>query len=404
MDQPNQSVRFLAGAPSVGPIPIHRFFTREYYELEKERVFKKTWLRVGLAKDIPRIGDYFVKELEVCDTSIVVVRGKDERIRAFHNACSHRTNRVAYGTSGNVPRFTCKFHSWSYGLDGKLLGVPEHSCFHGMRKEDNGLTEVACDVWEGFIFINVDPSNKQTLRDYIGEELVNGYEGFFERMTVVGRWSAIVPANWKICKDAFDENYHFSTVHTVSAGDLINSRENPNGRVDAVRLYPRHHAISVIGNARSTPTFAQLLSFKFSAEAASLSTGGSAMQAHCPPQMNPLKIPEWFTDIVTIFPMCWMSPMNGFYLSQDFWPLSHESTRWEMRVHINVTDAASAVAAEYTWAFFRDALREDAMNLKMIQSNLNSGAKRFQHVGEMEALIRHSYQSLAEHVGEGLEI
>jgi len=110
-----------------GLMPTKDFFTAEYHQLEKERVFKKSWLRVGNEELIPNVGDYFVKELESCDTSVIVVRGRDKRIRAFHNNCSHRNNRIAYLSEGNTNGFKCRFHSWAYGLDGKLMAIPDRA-------------------------------------------------------------------------------------------------------------------------------------------------------------------------------------------------------------------------------------------------------------------------------------
>lgn len=406
MNKPQQvtPIRFLAGSPEdlpSGPMPITEFFTPEYYQLEKERVFKKVWLRVGLEKDIPKAGDYFVKELAACDTSVIVVRGRDMRIRAFHNACSHRTNRVASAECGNTRSFTCPFHSWNYALDGSLLRVPEEHLFPDLCKEKEGLTAVGCETWEGFIFVNVDPNRTQSLREYIGEEIWNGFEGYFTRYNIVGRMSTEIPCNWKICMDAFDENYHFNTVHRVSAGDVMLSKEFPNGRVDAARLFPRHRMISLAGNNEYNPSFSDMIAFKYSNSGAGLRTGQSADADGNPPQVNPLDIPNWLTDIVTLFPMTWAAPLPGFFLTQEFWPLSHDRTSWDLRVHLVAKDGAAAVAAERTWLFFRDAVREDLVNLSMIQTNLLSGGKQYQQLGDMEVLLRHSYKALADHIGHG---
>jgi phenylpropionate dioxygenase-like ring-hydroxylating dioxygenase large terminal subunit len=160
-------IKALAGSTEkcIGQLPVGDFFTPEYFALEKERIFKKSWMRISLEKEIPNVGDYVVKELEVCDTSLLIVRGRDKKVRAFHNVCSHRLNRVAYAPSGNTKTgFRCRYHSWNYGLDGKLTAVLEEHRFAGLVKEEQGLTEVGCETWEGFIFINVDPQRTQTLR------------------------------------------------------------------------------------------------------------------------------------------------------------------------------------------------------------------------------------------------
>jgi len=75
-----------------GPVPIEPYISQEYFDLERERIFRKVWLNVGREEEIPKPGDYLVKDLPVCGASILLVRGKDGRIRAFHNVCSHRSN------------------------------------------------------------------------------------------------------------------------------------------------------------------------------------------------------------------------------------------------------------------------------------------------------------------------
>ena len=121
-----------------------------------------------------------------------------------------------------------------------------------------------------------------------------------------------------------------------------------------------------------------------------------------PPQINPLQLQEWLTDIMIIFPMCNLQPLHGFFVPQDYWPLSHDRTRWDFMVYMRPPqDAAGEVAAEYNRAHLRDVIREDLPNLAMIQSNLRSGAKRHQQVGEMEVMVRHAYKVVADHIGHG---
>ena len=386
--------------PGIGPLPIDQFFTPAYHVLEKERVFKKCWLRIGREDDIPNVGDYYVKELEACDTSLIVVRGRDQKIRAFHNMCSHRSNRVAYEAKGNTTTFKCSFHSWAYGLDGSLRALPEEHLFPGIDKAANGLTEVACDLWEGFIFVNVDPQPAQTLREYLGEEIYNGFEGFFSQFVPVARYIVEVPVNWKIFMDAFVETYHFSTVHLPTAGDIVLSQEFPNGRIDALRLYGKHRIASATSNVGYTPTPAQILAQKFG-ENATLAPDLSKKPIN-PPQVNPKNLPDWLTDILIIFPMANIQPLYGFYAAQDYWPLGHDRTRWEETIYMRPPKtAAQDVAAQYNRSHIRDLIREDLKNLKMIQNNLRSGAKKYQILGDMEPMVRHAYKSLAEQVGAG---
>ena len=396
-----ENTQHLTNNPGGGYLPIHEFYTPEYYELEKERIFKKSWLRIGTEKQVINVGDYFVRELPSCDTSLVVVRGRDQRIRAFHNMCSHRSNRIAYEPAGNTTVFKCKFHAWAYGIDGSLRAIPEENLFPGLIKDEHGLTEVACDTWGGFIWINVDPNPAQSLREYLGEDIYNGFGDFFERHEQVACFSAVLPVNWKICLDAFVETYHFSVVHAATAANIVTSREFPNGKIDALRLYEKHRIVSTTANLNHVPSPAEALARKFNGNS-TFAPDESVKAKQSAPQMNPLKLDDWMSELMVIFPMFDLHPLNGFYTTHNYWPIAHDKMLWEYYLHMTPPkDAAGAVAIEYNVALLRDVVREDVKNLEMIQSNLKSGAKRFQILGEMEALIRHSYKVIAEQVGRG---
>ena len=79
-----------------GPISYEDSISPQFYELEREAIFRRTWLNIGRVEQVPKKGSYFTRELAVCDTSIVVVRGSDDTIRAFHNVCRHRGNKLVW--------------------------------------------------------------------------------------------------------------------------------------------------------------------------------------------------------------------------------------------------------------------------------------------------------------------
>jgi len=89
---------------------------------------------------LPRTGSYFTRELAVADTSLILVRGKDGQIRAFHNICRHRGNKLVWNdfpgeeTAGTCRQFTCKYHAWRYGLDGELTFIQQEDEFFGVHK------------------------------------------------------------------------------------------------------------------------------------------------------------------------------------------------------------------------------------------------------------------------------
>src|SRR5262245_7885906 len=127
--------------PELGtsPIPIEPYISRDYFEKERELIFRKVWLNVGRVEQIQNPGDYFVRDLAVCKTSILIVRGKDGAIRAFHNMCAHRGNKLVAAVNGTCKKlFVCKFHGWAYGLDGALRHIADEASFFNLNKESLG--------------------------------------------------------------------------------------------------------------------------------------------------------------------------------------------------------------------------------------------------------------------------
>ena len=160
----------------------------------------------------------------------------------------HRGNKLVWDHEqrGNVRSFACRFHGWSYATDGQLRAVPDEKMFYGLRKEDRGLRQVALDVWEGFIFINLDPELKETLGEFLGE-MGPHLSGFpYSDYSTCYTYRAELNANWKVCLDAFSEAYHVLSVHGQTVGSANFSRENPMSHPLDVRLYPRHRS-AVLG-------------------------------------------------------------------------------------------------------------------------------------------------------------
>src|SRR5262245_33471678 len=194
-----------------GPISYEDSVSPEFYELEREAIFKRTWLNIGRVELLPRTGSYFTKELAVANTSIIVVRDREGTIRAFHNICRHRGNKLVWNdypgeeVSGTCRQFACKYHGWRFDLDGSCAFVQQEGEFFDLDKNDYGLVPVHCDIWEGFIFVNLDREPEQSLAEFLGPMILSlaGYP--FEKMTERWVYRSEVKANWKIYMDAFQE-------------------------------------------------------------------------------------------------------------------------------------------------------------------------------------------------------
>ena len=119
----------------------------------------RVWQIAGRVDDLPKVGDW--KEYRIFDQSFVIVRGKDDKLRGFVNACRHRGNVLCTGGTGNAKRgFLCQYHLWSYDLDGRLRGVLREDLAGRVDKNENSLLEVPVDTFGGFIFINPDPGRR----------------------------------------------------------------------------------------------------------------------------------------------------------------------------------------------------------------------------------------------------
>jgi len=208
-------------------VSTERYASREYHERERERLWMRAWQVVGRADDLPTTGDWM--EYRLFDQSYVVVRGRDDAIRGFVNACRHRGNAFCEG-KGRSARFTCPYHNWSYGLDGKLLAVAKPDFDGTMEefvgaKEELGLIEVPVECFAGFVFLNPD-SDAVPLAEYLGEaaDFLSSYRRE-ERVPVDRNVRETIDCNWKVVMDAFQEGYHVQGIHPELIPAMDESKE-----------------------------------------------------------------------------------------------------------------------------------------------------------------------------------
>lgn len=372
------------------PLAAAVFTSPEQFELEREHIFKKVWLNVGRVEQLTKPGDYFVKDIAVCQTSILVVRDQKGDIRAFHNMCSHRGNKIAWDARGSCQLFTCKFHGWSYALDGALKFVPDEQNFFGLQKDELGLTPVACEVWQGFIFINVDPQPQETLTEYLGElgGSLDGYP-FTEISATSASWTTEVRANWKLVKDAFQEIYHVGFLHRRSIPDSFTSPANPYAHALDFRLHPRHGSASAFGNTDVEPSPVASLAFRHGTFLIRKDFDMNAL----PAGVNPLRHKDWTLDLNVIFPCFFVDVSEGSYFTHNFWPIAVDRTIWHSTQYFpRARTVGQRFMQEYGHVLFRDIILEDGRTLEETQRMLDSGAKKEFHLQDEEILVRHSHR------------
>lgn len=194
------------------PVDTRRYWDQETHEREWDKLWTKVWLLAGIASDAPNPGDYF--KFDIGRASIVVVRGEDGELRAFHNVCQHRANPMVdsdFGSLGGC--FHCSFHGWEYGLDGKLTKIRDEEIFRPeLVAHRPGLTPVQLGIWENLVFITMN-ENPPPLLEFL-HPLPEHLAAFRMHQFRPYRDDALAwDANWKTAEDAFLEFYHGDDVH-----------------------------------------------------------------------------------------------------------------------------------------------------------------------------------------------
>ena len=196
---------------STADVPFDHYTSEEFFQLEMERMWCRVWQIACREEHIPKVGDYCVHDIG--HYSILVVRVGEAEIKAFHNSCLHRgTMLKPSGSMGWTEQLQCPFHGWTWALSGQLREVPCAWEFAHLDYQANRLPEVRVDVWNGFVFINMDP-NAPPLLDYL-EVLPEHFKRWsFEDWFVASHLRKVVHCNWKVAMEGFMEAYHTPVVH-----------------------------------------------------------------------------------------------------------------------------------------------------------------------------------------------
>jgi len=384
------------------PLPIEPNISPEYFELERERIFKRVWLNVGRVEEVAKPGSYFVKELPLLNTSLLIACGKDGVIRGFHNMCKHRGNKIVKTCRGTANGFACGFHGWTYDLEGKLIYVPQAEQFVDLKTSEYGLTPVATDVWEGFIFIHLDPHPAQTLREFLGEfgEAFHGYP--FAAMQRRATWTADVKVNWKIFEDAFFEGYHVPYVHRRSTAKAATRIEKAIARLKVpTRFFKLHRISTILANPNFVATPSATIARKEGGVSLTGYTGTREALDTLPPGINPERREDWNGDLVEVFPNIFMAVTNNWYITYNFWPLEIDQTRFEVNYYFEPPKNAGArIAQEYAIALNRVVLREDLSTMESVQSMQRSGAMTSMPLCGLELRVRAFRRAVQVYLGD----
>lgn len=197
-------------------IPSSWYFDPQILERELDTVFTKSWQLAGHVDRLESPGSYFTTTLG--REPVLVVRGRDGLVRAMSNVCRHRAGPVARG-EGKRASFQCGYHGWGWSLQGELLTTPEFDGVEGFSREDVCLPQFRTAVWNGLVFVSLDPSGPELVEVMSGVDEWIGTRDFGSlRRARRKEWT--IDCNWKVYVDNYLEGYHIPIVHPALFREL----------------------------------------------------------------------------------------------------------------------------------------------------------------------------------------
>lgn len=339
--------------------PVANYRSPERFRREIERVLRRTPTPFCPSAALRESGSYIARE--AAGTPLLAVRGADGVVRVFRNACRHRGMQVAEGT-GCARAFVCRYHGWSYGMDGKLLGVPHAHGFPGLDRAMNGLVPVAAQERHGMIFVKQDGA--------IAEDEVDlPLDPLGPELEVFDSFESEVAANWKVLAEGFLEGYHIQSTHRTTFYPI---------------QYDNLNVVESFGrNSRISFPYKRI----------------EKMRALPPSERRTAGM---LTHVYHLFPNVMVAtfPTNTQMIVLE--PLAIDRTRllnWTLWDRNNGEYDEAAVAAGRDFA--QTGVAEDREMVAAIQRGLASGANEFFQYGLFEGAISQFHRTLHKALDDG---
>ena len=338
-------------------LPNECYLNDEYFKIEREKVFFNNWIVVGVSSSVPEVGD--TKPFNLMGIPLLILRDKNNKIRVFHNVCSHRGMILVNEECKLKNTIRCPYHSWSYNFNGELIATPHVGGMNiheteGFIKSKSNLKEVSTYVWMDLIFINVN-KNKKDFEESI-EPLEKQWSKFISKEDQklirhardFGYFNMEVKSNWKLAIENYCESYHLPWVHP---------------ELNRVSNLKDHYHIEDLAE-----TFSGQGSNKYSQQF----DGNKKL----------LTFPNWPKDLyqnseyVSLFPNVMLGiHVDHFYA---FWlePLSNNNTREHFEMYYVGDESASS--DEYkeirkkNFAFWQEVMNEDVAAIEGMQKGRSS--------------------------------
>jgi choline monooxygenase len=193
-------------------IPAPWYFDPRIAQLERDSVFATNWQVVGRLDQVKDPGQFFT--IDINNEPLLLVRSDDGELRAFYNVCRHHAAAAVPESKGCAKQFRCPYHGWTYGNDGTLKGMVEFEGVCNFNRTDNGLVPLRLDVWENFLFVNLD-GKAAPLPEFLGKvpALVAPLK-LTEKLHYFDRRVYTLNCNWKVYVDNYlDGGYHVPHAH-----------------------------------------------------------------------------------------------------------------------------------------------------------------------------------------------
>ena len=211
--------------PKMPDIPGGRYTDPRFHALEKDHLWRKSWLLAGHIDEVAQPGAF--KLWETAGQPVVIIHARSGAINAFYNTCSHRGAAVVNEAAGKRARLTCKYHGWVYDDEGALLSVRDPEDFADLDFSCRSLRKVRCERYGTLIFVNFDPG-APSLLDWLGPIATELEEFQFSALRLIDHYVWDLKSNWKVAMEANTEVYHVKSIHPSTVAVILDDRRNVN--------------------------------------------------------------------------------------------------------------------------------------------------------------------------------
>ncbi|MCW0221167.1 MAG: Rieske 2Fe-2S domain-containing protein [Prosthecobacter sp.] len=223
-------------------LPSQAYTSQEFFDWEVDHIFRNDWLPLAHVSQVPNIGDFL--NIDLLGEPLIVVRSKEGRVRVLSRICPHRAMDImpeGFGYSGHgigdakegqpgcghARLFMCPYHAWTFELDGRLKGSPEMQQTEGFERDSWGLKEFHCEVWNGFIMVNLDGKAAPLNERLVGlSEALKPWNIGEMKMAIQMEWDC--PFNWKVLAENFMESYHHLGAHSKTLQPMMPAKTTWN--------------------------------------------------------------------------------------------------------------------------------------------------------------------------------